>query len=566
MEEINYAELLPSKPPEGIVDWLREQNALGGEYLIYKVGTVYDPLEDRNTRAIECHCTACGEVFYQLYIKPQCDCGHRYMSIGFIHPDTGEAITSGTDTICPQCGAEVHAMHVSGIGSHNGGTHIKSAHPMTVHNINGSLALLCWRIERRITREGKELIWTHQYDGCIFTPRKKIRVTGRQSGFYSQHYTGGWRQLKRFGDEIGSHSPDMIYPWDADILIGTPAENSKLDIYLNCAEEIYPVGYMSLYRRYPNVENLIMQGWGSYLNHRIYKTIRNYGGSPHVNNIRGLALRRAKPTEMLGLSKEEMCHIKTHKWSNERIDYYIEFRGYGITLDIADDIFNKYSAYSLRELKNKTDNIPRALRYIEKQKLKFQRAKELVGTRYLADYWEMAEQNGDNLSDDRIRYPHNLVRTHDTAVRQQKLKTDAERAEKFEARYKELEKYCFEADGLSIHPAQSEREMIIEGKILDHCVGSYAKRHADGQTTIFFIRKTDDPETPYYTLEYDFECMCILQNRGFKNCAPPEEVRAFAEKWNERVKGIVTGEIKSEKTGRKARNKKQGKKNERSAA
>lgn len=112
--------------------------------------------------------------------------------------------------------------------------------------------------------------------------------------------------------------------------------------------------------------------------------------------------------------------------------------------------------------------------------------------------------------------------------------------------------------------------MIIEGKILDHCVGSYAKRHADGQTTIFFIRKTDDPETPYYTLEYDFECMCILQNRGFKNCAPPEEVRAFAEKWNERVKGIVTGEIKpenKEKKKTKTKTKKnQSKGTERSAA
>lgn len=566
MEEINYAELLPNKPPEGVVDWLREQDALGGEYLIYKVGTAYDPLEDRNIRAIECHCTACGEVFYQPYIKPQCNCGHRYEMIGFIHPETGETITSETDTMCPQCGAGVRALHVSSIGSHNGGTQVARAFPLTVHNINGNLALLCWCIERRITRGAKELIWIHQYEGYLFTPRKKIRVTGRQSGFYSQHYTGEWRQLTRFADKIGVHSPDMIYPWDADILIGTPAENSKLDIYLNCAEDIYPVGYMSLYKKYPNVENLIMQGWVSYLNHRIYKTIQNYGGSPHVNNISGLKLRAAKPTEILGMSKEEMRYIKAHKWSNEKIDDYIKFRGYGITLDIADDILDRYSDYELRALSERTDNIPRALRYIEKQRCKFQGAKELVNTRYLADYWEMAEQNGDDLSDDRIRYPHNLVRAHDTAVRQQKLKTDAERAKKFKKRYKELEKYCFESDGLSIHPAHTEQEMIIEGKILDHCVGSYANRHANGQTTIFFIRRADDPETPYFTLEYNFEMMRISQNCGFKNCDPTDEVIVFAEKWNERVKGILNGEIKPETKGKKITKKNQNKETERSVA
>lgn len=43
---------------------------------------------------------------------------------------------------------------------------------------------------------------------------------------------------------------------------------------------------------------------------------------------------------------------------------------------------------------------------------------------------------------------------------------------------------------------------------------------------------------PYYTLEYDFDRMCIVQNRGYKNQAPPKEVKAFAEEWNEYIKDM----------------------------
>lgn len=251
-------------------------------------------------------------------------------------------------------------------------------------------------------------------------------------------------------------------------------------------------------------------------------------------------------------------------------DIYIQAKSQGLTLENALETINKYGGFNIKPLIGTGANIPHALRYIEKQKTKYRKEHKKnycpINAQYLVDYWEMSKKLGDDLSEDSIRYPHRLETAHDNAVKLQKVEEAKELKKKFERRYRELAKYCFEAEGLSIHPAQSEREMIVEGRILSHCVGSYAKRHADGQTTIFFIRKADDPETPYYTLEYDFKRMCILQNRGFKNCAPPEEVRAFAEKWNERVKGIIDGKITPEIKGKKATKKNQNKKAERSVA
>lgn len=564
MYNTKYTRMLPKTPPEGIVEWLKEKDALGGDYVIYKCANVYAPLEDRRRKMVECRCTACNAIFYNEYVPAI----NKYKNISF--SDGENTVHSGDDYICPHCGKEVTAYHSNHMGQRNYGTVIKQAFPLTVHNINNNLTLLCWCIERRVNKYGKETIQTVPYDGYLFTGKEKIRFNGRASGAFRVYYTGTWRQVKKFEDKVGSFEVDMIYPFDANILNGTVAENSKLDIYIACDAETYPVSYISLYCRYPNIENLVMSGWGDFLNYKI-KSTKDYSYQfPKIGKIRGLKMSKTKPTEILRLNKAEMKYIKLHRWEYGQVEIYIQAKSQGLTLENALEIINKSGGFNIKPLIGTGANIPHALRYIEKQKTKYRKEHKKnycpINAQYLVDYWEMSKKLGDDLSENSIRYPHRLETAHDNAVKLQKVEEAKELKKKFERRYRELAKYCFEDEGLSIHPAQSEREMIVEGKILSHCVGSYAKSHADGQTTIFFIRKTNDPETPYFTLEYDFKNKYILQNRGFKNCAPPNEVKAFAEKWNERVKGIIDGKITPEIKGKKATKKNQNKKAERSVA
>lgn len=56
--------------------------------------------------------------------------------------------------------------------------------------------------------------------------------------------------------------------------------------------------------------------------------------------------------------------------------------------------------------------------------------------------------------------------------------------------------------GLIITPAESEEQLIIEGKALGHCVGGYGKAHCSGES-IFFIRHTESPKESYFTLQLD---------------------------------------------------------------
>lgn len=541
MYETDYTRLLPQEPPEGLADWLKKNGKLGGDYIIYKCGTALNPDTGKNVRVVDCHCTACNKTFPAEYVKT--NSGNKYAPFGFRDSRTDEVIVSTNHYLCPECGSPVTIYHISDIGAHNGGSKMAEAFPLTIHNLNGNLAMLCWNIERRIDRGGNEIIWQRPYYGYLFTKSRKLSFTGRVSGLFNMRYTEEWCPLSRFEDKIGAFSADTIYPWDVSILNGTAAENSKLDMYINCDDTAYPVSYMSLYFRFPNVENLIMSGWGKYLNYKLADTRGYYSSCPKIGNIRGLNFRKAKPAEILGLNKAEMKYIKAHKWGNERTDVYIRTKNQGVTFEKTKNLINRYGAYAILRLSGTGANIPRALRYVDKQKEKYKKEHPEsnycpIDTRYLTDYWDMAKRNGDNLSDDGIRYPHRLETAHDNAAELIQLKKAEEKNEAFVRRYKQLEKYCYKNSGLLIRPAASGAEFIEEGKKLKHCVASYADRHAAEKTAIFFIRKADKANEPYYTLEYDFDRMCIVQSRGYKNQAPPKEVKAFAEEWNEYIKDM----------------------------
>lgn len=92
---------------------------------------------------------------------------------------------------------------------------------------------------------------------------------------------------------------------------------------------------------------------------------------------------------------------------------------------------------------------------------------------------------------------------------------------------KKLVKLRFTVGGLIAVPARTAQELIDEGRALNHCVGTYAQRVAEGQTIILFIRHADDPGTPFFTMEVRNNA--VFQCRGLKNCDMTQEVKAFVE-------------------------------------
>lgn len=52
-----------------------------------------------------------------------------------------------------------------------------------------------------------------------------------------------------------------------------------------------------------------------------------------------------------------------------------------------------------------------------------------------------------------------------------------------------------------VKPVTCQGDLFREGEVLNHCVGSYGSKIADGECYIYFIRTIKDPDTPYFTAE-----------------------------------------------------------------
>lgn len=92
-------------------------------------------------------------------------------------------------------------------------------------------------------------------------------------------------------------------------------------------------------------------------------------------------------------------------------------------------------------------------------------------------------------------------------------------------------KLAWKADGLLIRPPVDAGELIVEGKVLNHCVGRYIGDMAEGRTSILFIRREAQPDKPFYTLEWKDGHVVQCRTRNNKSYEQDPEVRGFVETW-----------------------------------
>ena len=132
------------------------------------------------------------------------------------------------------------------------------------------------------------------------------------------------------------------------------------------------------------------------------------------------------------------------------------------------------------------------------------------------DYLDAAWSLGYCLEHSKVLWPDQLFSAHDAAMEKLANKNKETQARNLKARRL---KYEFELDGLKIVFPVTTAAIKREGKALAHCVGGYAERHMKGVTTILFLRRVDQPHTPYITLEMDGNR--IRQIHGYHNDTLP---------------------------------------------
>lgn len=199
--------------------------------------------------------------------------------------------------------------------------------------------------------------------------------------------------------------------------------------------------------------------------------------------------------------------------------------------------FKNYDFKYIEEILRYSKSLRRAYNYLKKQmeknKKHFNSLSDALSQ--WKDYIRDCKKLGYDLNIEFITFPKDLKEAHQKTIKLIKDKEDKELDKKIKKRLKELKKYNFEYGRLFIRPAESSKELIDEGNSLAHCVGRYSRDYADGITNIFFVRKLEEPETSFYTVEIAKDWYSgkleVKQCRSYKNHTPEENNHIFVREF-----------------------------------
>ena len=196
------------------------------------------------------------------------------------------------------------------------------------------------------------------------------------------------------------------------------------------------------------------------------------------------------------------------------------------------------------DLLESVGSVNRMVNYLKKQK-------EKNTLNLWDDYIRMAREEGFDVTDDIVRLPRNLRARHDELVEIRQERADRERMKREKEKYKKLNgeifkhlqeaaRFYWENDEYVFIPAGKCEELIKEGRELHHCVGSstrYMEKMAEGSSWIIFLRKKDDLNEAYYTLEMDMKKDEVIQFYSeFDRQPDKEKIQKLLKTYKEIVK------------------------------
>lgn len=170
------------------------------------------------------------------------------------------------------------------------------------------------------------------------------------------------------------------------------------------------------------------------------------------------------------------------------------------------------------------------------------------------DYYNACEYLNIDMSDTKNRYPKDFRRWHNIRIDEYRTAKALKDEEKRKTMYNQFADIANKflplernrGEGYVVIIAKSPAELVEEGKVLSHCVGSmnYDQKFIREESLIFFVRPISDIHTPYVTMEYSISKKKILQCYGEHDHRPAQEVLDYVnKKWlpyaNRKIKALV---------------------------
>lgn len=564
----DFRKLIPREPPEGFLEWAAKElcGSLDTYGMLYEqewveawgLDLLLDELaKPRKRRMVRVECSCCG--YRDLYHYGKIT-GWKPGGYGFVLPESYAEVEGGTvygdgeNILCPQCGTPVLIRKRAAVKK-NGDCFVTASSQAMSAAVVGEdhlLVLTGWVIQRRAGIGGGSHLAAIPAEAYVFSDTECAQLMGWSCGYsgtggYFTQYARSWRQPKGWKERWGQE--EHIFGLTPDLVTQSCLPHCKLWEYMvpRPGAAHYPVAYLRMYQTHPNVEAVLIHGLPRVLDDLI---IRHTREDAWENNVQGqldlteLDWSQTRPAQMLHLTKDELRLAQEQDWGVLFWDLFRYSKAAGEALT-GQDILNVFYLGDdhVGQLVGR-GSVAKSIRYLLQQCGQWEDAYEpepededpepdaaIPDVQILLDYWSMAEQLGQDLTDAQVRYPRSLLIAHDEAAELMRQRQEAGRANLFRLRRKYLSKWTFAVDGLLIRPARSQKDLTNEGNSLHHCVSTYGNRHAKGESAIFFIRRKSRPGEPYYTLELDEKTLTVRQNRGLRNCPRTPEVRAFEDLW-----------------------------------
>ena len=347
-----------------------------------------------------------------------------------------------------------------------------------------------------------------------------------------------WRSAKKSSTGC-LISDSYMYPGNAELLRSSLPDNRKnTDIAaIIDAIKCRPVELITAVKNMAALENLAKLG----LNNLCYDFYDSLVYSWHYSTIRnklGKSINaEASPCRLLKVSKPELSEMKKAGITLREYENYSELRA------IRDISFSTFLELRKRKISERSTEITaimklhsmsyeKLIRYLDKQggKRKLDKKDLLITFR---DYLDLLKKLRLPINDSTVFTQH-LIKEHDALSAIYFDSTKPEQNKKLMERAKILDTLSYDNGTYLIRPLKKASEFVYESTVLSHCVKTYIDRCAKGETNIYGVRRSDDPDTPYFTLTLNNTAV-VVTNLGKRNCKPPKEIIAFVKEWEKKV-------------------------------
>lgn len=303
---------------------------------------------------------------------------------------------------------------------------------------------------------------------------------------------------------------------------GTFLKYSALKEFQEAAGIIDPVDYLERYIQTPQIEMLVKMDL-IYVVRQLVKC--HYGIVMDVDADRietFLGIRKERVKQLIDsrgdidiLDVMQMEKLMGQNWTTEQIEQLAEIDIDRKQLELATEhmtiqkLLNRISKYAGCEYGTGCITARERLRTVKQTYF---------------DYLNMRKVLGYDMSNTVYLFPRYLNTAHATMVNEfNKKEADKQLMEVavkyplIKKHYRRLRKrFYYEDENFMIRPARNAEEIVMEGRILHHCVGgdTYLERHNKETRIILFLRTAKEPEAPYITVEIDTKSLKILQWYG----------------------------------------------------